>query len=93
MDSGYNDTNSGRPRIQIYHGSLDTTLAPELLQEEVKQWTGVFSYHASVPEKVEWNSPRSGWKTSIWGIDLDNPLGRVTIVWARGVGHPVSVNG
>ena len=93
MNPGTNESRFGRPRVQIYHGSLDTTLAPELFGEELKQWTGVFSYDFESPEKIEWNSPREGWKTSIWGIDTHNPLGKLRGVWARGIGHLVPENG
>ena len=93
MDPSYNDTAYGRPRMQIYHGSHDTTLAPEIFEEEIKQWTGVLSYDALSPQQVVSNSPRQGWTTSIWGTDELNPLGRVRGVLARGVGHPVPVDG
>ncbi|KAJ6524370.1 acetyl xylan esterase, partial [Mycena capillaripes] len=30
------------PSIQEYHGTADTTLFPESLREEIKQWAGIF---------------------------------------------------
>lgn len=49
-----------RPRFQVYHGSIDTTLYPANYQETVKEWTGVFGYDASTPAKEIDNFPHSG---------------------------------
>ncbi|CAG8958419.1 hypothetical protein HYFRA_00011096 [Hymenoscyphus fraxineus] len=40
MYPGYNGT---RPKMQIWHGSADSTIAPQNYQEELKQWTGTTS--------------------------------------------------
>ena len=42
-----------RPLFQVYHGSADTTLRPQNYQETVKEWTGVFGFDASKPEKTQ----------------------------------------
>ena len=90
MDPGYSGT---RPRVQIYHGSSDKTLAPSNYWETVKQWTGVFGYNPLIPMQVENNFPRKGYMTSTWGIDAENPEGTVQGIYAKGVGHTVPING
>ena len=90
MDPGYNST---RPRVQVYHGSSDTTLAPSNYGETIKQWTGVFGYDDLTPDSVWKNFPHNGYTTSLWGINAENPLGTVQGVYARGGGHTVPING
>ena len=82
-----------RPRVQIYHGSRDTTLHSQNYNETVKEWTGVFGYSYADPEKVANNFPHEGYTTNIWGVDVENPLGKVQGIYARGVGHTVPING
>ncbi|KAL9096188.1 MAG: hypothetical protein Q9165_001711 [Trypethelium subeluteriae] len=90
MYSGYT---GARPRFQVYHGSIDTTLYPENYNETVKQWTGVFGYNYQSPQKVEANFPQSGYTTDIWGVTTQNPLGTVQGIYAINVGHTVPING
>lgn len=40
------------PKMQEYHGTADTTLYPPNLNEEVKEWCGVFGYSATAPTQV-----------------------------------------
>lgn len=40
------------PRMQEYHGTADTTLLPPNLNEEVKEWCGVFGYESTAPTQV-----------------------------------------
>jgi acetylxylan esterase len=81
-----------RPRFRILHGSIDTTLYPQNYQEEVKEWTGVFGYDASQPQKVQSNFYQSGYTTDTWGVSSANPLGTVQGIYAQNVGHTVPVN-
>ena len=74
MDPGYSGS---RPRFQVYHGSIDTTLLPENYNETVKEWTGVFGFDYTQPDKVEADFPLSGYTTDIWGVTAANPLGTV----------------
>ena len=90
MYSGYS---GARPRFQVYHGSIDNILLPENYNETVKEWTGVFGYTYTSPEKVENNFPQSGYTTDIWGVTTENPLGTVQGVYALNVGHTVPING
>ena len=82
-----------RPRFQVYHGSIDTTLRPQNYQETVKEWTGVFGYDATKPETSVNNFPLTGYKTDTWGVSTANPLGTVQGIYAQNVGHTVPING
>ncbi|GAQ44942.1 hypothetical protein AtubIFM55763_009122 [Aspergillus tubingensis] len=83
MYSGYSGS---RPRMQIYHGSIDTTLYPQNYYETCKQWSGVFGYDYSAPEKTEANTPQTNYETTIWGDSLQG-------IFATGVGHTVPIHG
>ncbi|KAJ7615558.1 carbohydrate esterase family 1 and carbohydrate-binding module family 1 protein [Roridomyces roridus] len=72
------------PPIQEYHGTADTTLFPNNLNEEIKEWCGVFGYEATAPTQVLQNTPLSGYTKSIYGPRLQGIL-------AQGVGHTVPV--
>jgi acetylxylan esterase len=90
MDPGYAGS---RPRFQIYHGSIDTVLLPENYNETVKEWTGVFGFDYTQPDKVEADFPLSGYTTDIWGVTTANPLGTVQGIYALNVGHTVPIDG
>ncbi|KAJ7093403.1 carbohydrate esterase family 1 and carbohydrate-binding module family 1 protein [Mycena belliarum] len=74
------------PPIQEYHGTADTTLYPNNLNEEVKEWAGIFGYNAAAPTQVLSNTPLSGYTKSIYGPNLQGIL-------AQGVGHTVPIQG
>ncbi|KAI9668214.1 MAG: hypothetical protein M1821_001034 [Bathelium mastoideum] len=93
VDAMYSGYTGARPRFQVYHGSIDTTLLPPNYNETVKEWTGVFGYNYLTPEKVEANFPQSGYTTQIWGETTANPLGTVQGIYAINVGHTVPING
>lgn len=90
MYPGYS---GARPRFQVYHGSVDTTLRPQNYQETVKEWTGVFGFDATKPQKSQNNFPAQNYKTDTWGVTTANPLGTVQGIYVTGVGHTVPVNG
>ncbi|KAJ7754215.1 carbohydrate esterase family 1 and carbohydrate-binding module family 1 protein [Mycena maculata] len=83
MYPGYTGT---YPPMQEYHGTADTTLYPPNLNEEVKEWSGVFGYNAAAPTEVLDNTPLSGYTKSIYGPALQGIL-------AQGVGHTVPIQG
>ncbi|OQN96539.1 hypothetical protein B0A48_17113 [Cryoendolithus antarcticus] len=89
----YQGYSGARPRFQVKHGSIDSTLLPQNYNETVKEWTGVFGYNAATPAKRQFNFPKSGYTTDSWGIDSANPLGKVQGVYAVNVGHTVPVDG
>ncbi|TVY84955.1 Acetylxylan esterase A [Lachnellula suecica] len=78
MYPGYNGT---RPKMQIWHGSADTTLAPQNYQEEIKQWTGVFGVSQTATSSKA-NTPQSQYTTSDYGPNVEG-------IYATGVGHSV----
>jgi len=93
VNAMYPGYTGARPRFQVYHGSIDTTLYPNNYRETVKEWTGVFGYDATTPAKEQANFPHSGYTTDSWGIDAANPLGKVQGIYAQNVGHTVPING
>jgi len=82
MYPGYN---GARPRMQIYHGSADTTLYPQNYNETIKQWTGVFGYNLK-PQQVLPNTPQPRYTKEIFGPNVQG-------IYAQGVGHTVPVQG
>ncbi|EIM92932.1 acetyl xylan esterase [Stereum hirsutum FP-91666 SS1] len=74
------------PKMQEYHGTADTTLFPPNLNEEVKEWCGVFGYSATAPTTVQDNTPLPGYTKSVYGPNLQGIL-------AQGVGHTVPIQG
>lgn len=82
MYPGYN---GARPKMQIYHGSVDNVLLPPNYNETIKQWTGVFGYNQR-PQQVMPNTPHPGYTTEIYGPNVQG-------IYAAGVGHTVPVQG
>lgn len=74
-----------RPKMQIWHGSVDTTLAPQNYEETIKQWTDVFGVPADSPTNERQNFPQQGYTTSDYGDSVQG-------IWAQGVGHSVPSN-
>jgi poly(hydroxyalkanoate) depolymerase family esterase len=50
-----------RPPIQLWHGTADTLVPYQLLQEDIKQWTNVFGL-SQTPTSTD--TPVSGWSRS-----------------------------
>ena len=73
-----------RPRMQIWHGSADGTLAPQNYQEEIKQWTNVFGVGQTPSSSVK-NFPERNYQTDNYGEHLQG-------IYATGVGHSVPSN-
>ncbi|KAF3396037.1 Acetylxylan esterase A [Penicillium rolfsii] len=83
MYAGYSGS---RPRMQIYHGSVDTTLYPQNYYETCKQWAGVFGYNYDSPQSTLANTPDANYQTTNWGPNLQG-------IYATGVGHTVPIHG
>ncbi|KAI5923778.1 Alpha/Beta hydrolase protein [Camillea tinctor] len=81
----YPDYDGPRPRMQVWHGGADTTLAPQNYQETIKQWCGVFGYDDTAPTEQLTNTPESGYTTSNYGENLQG-------IFAQSVGHSVPAN-
>lgn len=73
-----------RPKMQIWHGSADGTLAPQNYEEEIKQWTAVFNQTQTPTDTVQ-NSPKQGYTTNNYGDSVQG-------IYAQGVGHSVPAN-
>ncbi len=73
-----------RPKIQVWHGSNDGTLAPQNYQETIKQWTNVFGVSQTPTSSVS-NYPARNYKTDNYGEMLQG-------IYATGVGHSVPSN-
>jgi acetylxylan esterase len=78
MDPGYNGT---RPRIQFWHGSVDSTLSPKNYDETLKQWTNIFGV-STTPTKSQKDTPEKNYRTDDFGPNVQG-------IWAVGVGHSV----
>ncbi|KAK0705139.1 Alpha/Beta hydrolase protein, partial [Lasiosphaeris hirsuta] len=81
MDPGYT---GARPRMQVWHGSADGTLAPQNYQETIKQWTNVFGYSQTPVSSLK-NFPERNYQTDNYGDHLQG-------IYATGVGHSVPSN-
>lgn len=81
MYPGYD---GARPKMQFWHGSADTTLAPQNYQETLKQWTGVFGV-SQTPTAERKNYPQSQYTTDDFGPNVQG-------IYAQGVGHSVPAN-
>jgi len=78
MYPGYSGT---RPKMQIWHGSVDTTISPNNYMEEIKQWTNVFGVSTTATaEKADY--PEKNYKMSDYGPNVEG-------IYATGVGHSV----
>jgi poly(hydroxyalkanoate) depolymerase family esterase len=84
-DPGYN---GARPRMQLWHGTADTTLNYANFGEEIKQWTNVLGV-SQTPSFTD--SPQSGWTRTRYGsTGVGAPVEGVSI---QGVGHSLPMSG
>ncbi|MUL44054.1 PHB depolymerase family esterase [Streptomonospora sp. PA3] len=76
------------PRMQLWHGTQDSTLDYANFTEEIKQWTDV---HAVSPTPVFTDNPRSGWtRTRYGGAGTTAPVEAISV---QGVGHTLPLSG
>jgi len=59
-----------RPKMQVFHGTTDTTLYPQNLQDEIKEWTAVLRL-PSLPVQTILNTPLSGWTKYVYGSTFE----------------------
>jgi len=78
---GYNGT---RPKMLIWHGTADTTLAYPNYQETLKQWSNVLGLTLN---RTVSNNPQSGYTESVYG-DGTQLIGYS----GQGVGHTVPIH-
>ncbi|KAI1785472.1 alpha/beta-hydrolase [Ganoderma leucocontextum] len=71
-----------RPKMQVWHGTADTTLFPQNFFEEIKQWTSVFGYPSTPLSNVSEPFLPAGYSNATFGPNFQAIL-------AQGVGHTV----
>jgi poly(hydroxyalkanoate) depolymerase family esterase len=77
-----------RPRMQVWHGTDDTTLHYPNFQEEIKQWTNV---HGLSQTPTFTDHPQSSWtRTRYGGTGTDVAVEAVSV---QGVGHSLPMSG
>ncbi|KAH9483349.1 putative acetylxylan esterase A [Psilocybe cubensis] len=70
-----------RPKVQFWHGTIDTTLYPQNFWEEIKQWTNVFNV-SQTPTSNLTSNPQAGYSRASFGPN-------VQAILAQNVGHTV----
>ncbi|GIE85534.1 extracellular catalytic domain type 1 short-chain-length polyhydroxyalkanoate depolymerase [Actinoplanes regularis] len=77
-----------RPRMQVFHGATDTTLAYPNFGEEIKQWTNVLGVSQT---PVATDTPQSGWTRTRYGTNIvQAPVEGISVA---GVGHSLPLSG
>lgn len=73
-----------RPKMWVLHGTNDTILYPQNLQEEIKEWTAVLA-QSTTPLKTRSNWPDADWTTWDYGS-------KFKATSAAGVTHSIHTN-
>ncbi|TVY35245.1 Acetylxylan esterase [Lachnellula occidentalis] len=73
-----------RPKMQVFHGSVDTTVYPQNLDEEIKEWTAVLGLPGT-PVRILEDSPESKWTTYVYGEKFQATN-------ATGITHDIQTN-
>ena len=77
-----------RPRMQLFHGTADTTLYYANFGEEIKQWTNVQGVSQTA---VATDTPQSGWTRTRYGSNTTQaPVEGISVA---GVGHSLPLSG
>ncbi|SEG43496.1 esterase, PHB depolymerase family [Nonomuraea solani] len=77
-----------RPRMQIWHGTEDSTLRYPNFQEQIKQWTNVHGL-SQTPSLTD--QPQSGWTRTRYGGT--GTMAAVEAISLQGVGHSLPQGG
>jgi len=86
--AAYPGYSGARPRMQVWHGTTDTTLAYPNFGEEIKQWTNVLGVSQT---PVLTDTPQSGWTRTRYGnASTQAPVEAISI---SGVGHSLPLAG
>jgi poly(hydroxyalkanoate) depolymerase family esterase len=86
--SAYPGYTGARPRMQLWHGTADTTLQYPNFGEEIKQWTNVHGL-SQTPSMTD--TPQSGWtRTRYGGTGAQVPVEGISL---QGVGHSLPLSG
>ncbi|TFY71894.1 hypothetical protein EVG20_g1108 [Dentipellis fragilis] len=70
------------PKMQVWHGTADTTLYPQNFFEEVKQWTTIFNYPSTPLSNITESYLPNTYHNATFGPNFQAIL-------AQGVGHTV----
>jgi len=65
VKSAYPTYDGPRPKMQVFHGSVDQVLNVTNFYEEIKMWTTVLKTGNSTQTVV--NTPQSGWTKNVYG--------------------------
>jgi acetylxylan esterase len=77
-----------RPRMQLFHGTTDTTLQYPNFGEEIKQWTNVLGV-SQTPASTD--TPQAGWTRTRYGAtSTQAPVEGISVA---GVGHSLPLAG
>jgi poly(hydroxyalkanoate) depolymerase family esterase len=77
-----------RPRVQLWHGTADTLVPYQLLQEEIEQWTNVFGL-SQTPSATD--TPQSGWTRRRFADSTGTV--QVEAISVAGAGHSLPQSG
>jgi poly(hydroxyalkanoate) depolymerase family esterase len=77
-----------RPRMQLWHGTEDTTLRYPNFGEEIKQWTNVLGVSQTL---VLTDQPQAGWTHTRYGSN--GGMAPVEAYSIQGVGHSLPLSG
>jgi acetylxylan esterase len=77
-----------RPRMQVWHGTTDTTLTYPNFGEEIKQWTNVLGV-SQTPSFTD--TPQSGWTRTRYGAT--GTMAPVEAISIANVGHSLPLTG
>jgi len=73
VDAAYPGYSGFRPKLQVFHGSADTTLYPQNLQEEIKEWTAVLGLPSSPIQTLN-DYPITDSTTWVYGSNFEATL-------------------
>ncbi|KAI0966611.1 Alpha/Beta hydrolase protein [Xylaria arbuscula] len=68
VTAAYPGYSGWRPKIQIFHGTIDETLNYTDFGEEIKEWNDVFGY-SQTPTSTTLNTPVSNWTKYVYGAN------------------------
>ena len=86
--NSYPGYSGARPRMQLWHGTADTTLNYVNFGEEIKQWTNVLGV-SQTPASTD--TPQSGWTRTRYGSTSSRaPVEGISVA---GVGHSLPLTG
>jgi acetylxylan esterase len=86
--AAYPGYNGARPRMQLWHGTTDTTLYYANFAEEIKQWTNVLGV-SQTPDFTD--HPQSSWTRTRYGsTGAQAPVEAISV---QGVGHSLPTSG